>query len=100
MSSPLRRTHFCLFLVTFLLLCISLKTCPSKAVYRRIFPWRSINLSTSNPQSDKMDAETSTKSYDKTQGNKKIDEVSQNTSKLIKNNLFPSLNDKYKSIDD
>ena len=38
-----------------------------------------------------MDAETSTKSYDKTQGNKKIDEVSQNTSKLIKNNLFPSL---------
>ena len=57
-------------------------------VYRRIFPWRSINLSSSNPHSDKMDAERSTKSYDKTQGNKKIDEVSQNTSKLIKTIYF------------
>ena len=68
------------------------------AVYRRIYPWRSRNLSTSNSQSDKIDTQTSTKSHDKTQRDKNKDEVSQYASKLIKNNLL--LNDKCKLTDD
>ena len=60
------------------------------AVYRRIYPWRSMNLSTSNSQSDKIDTQTSIKSHDKTKRDKNKDEVSQYASKLIKNNLLPN----------
>ena len=62
------------------------------AVYRRIYPWRSMDLAASNPRSDKLDAQTSTKRHDKTHGDKKKDEVSQYASKSIKNNLLPNLN--------
>ena len=97
LSRPRRSTIF-LFLVTLLLFCVSLKTCQSMGVYRGIYPWRSMDLSTSNPKSDKIDAQTSTKSHNKTQGAKKKDEVSQYASKLITNNLLSNFT--CKSIDD
>ena len=47
------------------------------AVYRRISPWRSMDLSTSNPQSDKIVSETSTKHYDRIKSDQKVKEVGQ-----------------------
>ena len=52
------------------------------AVYRRILPWRSMVVSTSNPQSDKIVAETSTKPYDKIKGDQKVNEVGQYSCKV------------------
>ena len=79
---PLRRIQLLLLLVTLLLFCSSMKTCLPMAVYRRIYPWRSMDLSTSNPQSDKIDAQTTTESHDEMQGYKKKDEVSQYSCKV------------------
>ena len=59
------------------------------AVYRRIRPWRSMDLSTSNPQSDKIVSEPSTKHYDRIKGDQKVEKVGNVVVKLIKKDLIP-----------